>query len=295
MAKCPIYKIGGGIDIDGLTAAPSDVLASKTFMGDGNYEVQTGSMIERGTPNIVLPVNNSYKLPEGHYSGGKLYQSIPTLEEQMVELGPNPTTIQTKEKYMTGNVIVYPATNLTSSNIKKGVRIQVGNEIIEGSWEGYINTDPFTPFYYGSFNGIQSITAFKYMLYDSVGVVTLPKDRIQVYVKNNTYYTTIVFNEPIDITHKSRLTVRAEFTGDDLINGYAMLYRNRVTDYYYNNASSTNLKLNPALGEDLGSVSLRGNGGDYVINLSGKSGNVYVYLSFISPATTSNVYMVRFE
>lgn len=293
MAKCPIYKIGGGVDLDDLTAVPSDVISPNTFMGSGSYDEQSGSMIGHGNINYELPINANYQLPEGYYTGGKIYQDIITLGQQNIELGPNDTTIQTLGKYMTGNIIVYPASNLTSSNIKKGVKIQVGDQIIEGTWEGYINTDPFTPYFYGTFNGIQSITAFKYKLYDNPGTVSFNKDNIQVYVKNNLYYTAVVFDNPIDVTNKTKLTVRLQNSKSAIQS--ISLYRNKVTDYIFDNASSTNLKINPNLGTEIAGINTSGSGGDYIVNVANVTGNVYVYLFFINPVVTSNIYMVRFE
>lgn len=289
----PIIKVGGGPNISELTAGPGDVLAAEKFIGARSEDTQTGNIIQRGSPEYVLPINGVQKLPPGNYTGGNVKQSIETMAAQSVGPGARMITIPTAGKYMTGDITIRAVKNLSTSVVKKG---QYVGGVGPGTWEGYVNTDPFTPYFYGTFNGLQSITAFKYYLYKHVGEMTLNKDSIEVYVKNNFYLTTLVFNAPVDVTNKSRLTIRLDSTSPDGYNALQeiRLYRNLVTDYMVDDASSANQKPNPNLGAVIASKGTSG-GGDFVISLNGISGEVYVYLNFVWADSTTKLYMVKFE
>ena len=273
----PIRKVGGGPNISELTADPGDVLAAEKFIGTGSEEPQVGKIVQRGSPEYALPINGVQKLPPGNYTGGKVKQTIETMAAQSIGPGARMITIPTAGKYMTGDITIRAVKNLSTSVIKKG---QYVGGVGPGTWEGYVNKDPKVPYYYGAFNGIQSITAFKHLLWDNVGTVSLERDHIKVYVRNNTYYTAVVFNEPIDLTNLNRLIVRLEYSGSALDN--IELFRNKVTDYIFDNEKSSSLKTS-------------GTGGDYTLNLSSVSGTAYLYLLFISPAVTSKIRMVKFE
>lgn len=286
----PIIKVGGGPNISELTAGPGDVVAAEKFIGAGSEETQAGNIIQRGSPEYVLPINGVQKLPPGNYTGGKVKQSIETMAAQSVGPGARMITIPTAGKYMTGDITIRAVKNLSTSVIKKG---QYVGGVGPGTWEGYVNKDPKVPYYYGAFNGIQSITAFKHLLWDNVGAVSLERDHIKVYVRNNTYYTAVVFNEPIDLTNLNRLIVRLEYSGSALDN--IELFRNKITNYIFDNEKSSSLKRNPNLGDKVAGMNTSGTGGDYTLNLSSVSGTAYLYLLFISPAVTSKIRMVKFE
>ena len=174
LAKLFIYKIGGGIDVDELTAKPSDVRASKTFIGQGSEEKQTGSIVERNSPTLALPINGTVTIPEGYYTGGKVTQDIPTLGKQTVNPGKNAVTVNTSGKYMTGDIVVSPIKNLTPSVIKKGEYVA---NVGPGTYEGYINDDPYTPYYYGTFGPGYTITGLKYKVLTNQGDISLNKDK----------------------------------------------------------------------------------------------------------------------
>lgn len=290
MAKLPIHKVGGAVDTSELTAVPGDALSDESFIGSGSDEPQEGNVIRRGSPTYTLPINGTQQLQPGQYTGGTITQSIPTMGAQSIGPGARMITLNTAGKYMTGDITIRPIYNLSTSVIKKGEYVAgVG----PGTWEGYVNTDPKMPYYYGAFNGIQSITSFKYKLYDNAGVVTLEKDNIKVNVSNNFHDTAIVFNVPIDLTNLSRLIVRLQNTKSSIHS--ISLYRNFVSNYIYDNAQSTNLKKNPDLGEQVAGANAIGTGGDYTVNLSGVTGYAYLYLFILAPAVTTNIYMVKFE
>lgn len=290
MAKLPIHKVGGAVDTSELTAIPGDVLSNEVFIGSGSDDPQQGTIIRRGSPSYSLPINGSQQLQAGQYTGGTVTQSIPTMGAQSIGPGAQMITLPTAGKYMTGNITVRPVYNLSTSVIKK---YEYVGGVGPGTWEGYVNTDPKVPYYYGAFNGIQSITSFKYMLYDDPGVVTLQKDNIQAYVSNNFHYTAIVFNVAVNLTSMARVIVRLQNTNSAIHS--ISLYRNLVTNYIYDNAQSSNLILNPNIGSHVTGMNTSGTGGDYTISLSGFGGNAYLYLFMLAPAVTTNIFMVRFE
>lgn len=285
----PIIKVGGGPNISELTASSGDVLSEEKFIGAGGEEMQMGNIVRRGSPEYTLGINGTQKLPAGYYTGGHVKQNIETMGAASYGPGARMITIPTAGKYMTGDITIRAVKNLSTSVIKKG---QYVGGVGPGTWEGYVNKDPKVPYYYGAFNGIQSITVFKYKRYDNVGDVSLERDYINVYVKNNTYYTAIVFNEPIDLTNLSRLIVRLEYSKSS-IDGIS-LYRNKVTDYMYDNAQSTKLVLNPNIGDKVAGMSTSGSGGDFTLNLAAATGKAYLYLLF-SNANTAKIRMVKFE
>ena len=134
MAEGILLRSGGG-SFSGLTAVPADVLDNKTFMGSGSDSVQEGTMAERGAVSYSLPANGEYEIQPGHYNSIDISQSIAT--QGTLTYDPSPSNTQTANvtgKYMTGDVIVNPISNLSPGNIKKGVTI--GG--VTGTWEGYL-------------------------------------------------------------------------------------------------------------------------------------------------------------
>ena len=134
MAEGILLRSGGG-SLSGLNAVPSDVLDDETFMSSESEEVQVGTMAERGTVSYSLPANGEYEIQPGHYNSISVSQNIAT--QGTLTFDPSPTNTQTANvtgKYMTGDVIVNPISNLSPGNIKKGVTI--GG--VTGTWEGYL-------------------------------------------------------------------------------------------------------------------------------------------------------------
>lgn len=288
MAELPIHKIGGGADTSELTAVTGDVLAPETFLGSGSDENQQGSIVLRGSPAYSIPINGSQSLPAGYYSGGNVSQSVPTMGAQSIGPGAQMITIPTAGKYMTGNITIRTTYNLIPSLIKKSVT--VGGVV--GNFEGYVITDPRTLYKYGTFNGIQTITAFKYNSGGEVGVVSLERDNIKVTVSTNFRQTAIVFDSPINFDQLSTLMVRYDAsliqagTGSTTLGLY--VYRNKVTDYVWSSPS-----FNPNLGGSaLASATSFGTGGDLTASVSGVTGNAYVYLMLTGAGAIYNIKMV---
>ena len=134
MAEGILLRSGGG-SLFGLNAIPADVLDGKTFVSSASEETQEGTMTERGTVSYSLPANGEYEIQPGHYNSISVSQNIPT--QGTLTFNPSPSDTQTANvvgKYMTGDVIVNPISNLSPGNIKKGVTI--GG--VTGTWEGYL-------------------------------------------------------------------------------------------------------------------------------------------------------------
>ena len=67
---------GGGLDADGATAAPGDVVAPYTFIGAGSDELQTGE-VEDVTQDLTIPINGKVMIPAGFHDGtGKAKQNL---------------------------------------------------------------------------------------------------------------------------------------------------------------------------------------------------------------------------
>lgn len=291
MAVLPIHKIGGAVDTSELSAGPGDVLSPEKFIGSGSDENQQGNIPIRGVPSYTLPLNGSQSLPAGHYSGGSISQSIPTMGAQSVGPGSQMITIPTAGKYMTGNITIRTTKNLIPSVIKKDAI--VGG--VKGNFEGYVITDPKTLYKYGTFNGIQTITGFKRFSGGQMGSVDLERDNIKTTVLYNFRQVAIVFNAAIDFTNLSKLTIRhqSKIISDGSAAGMAFsIFRNRVTDYMYNDTVSN---PNPALGTKLLGNNMVGSGGDYTFNVASITGNAYLYLEYFYADSVTNVMLVSFE
>ena len=95
-------------DFDALTATPEMVLEKKKFIGpDGAISV--GTMPDRGSPTISLPLNGTASIPAGKYSGGKVTQNIPAMGGYTIYPTSKEQQIPTKGVYMGGNIIVPPS------------------------------------------------------------------------------------------------------------------------------------------------------------------------------------------
>lgn len=293
MGECLIKKTGSGVNTNDLTANRNDVLENKQYFGSGSDEIQTGTMRDRGALIYELPLNGRYKIPEGYYhDGAKVLQYIPTMGKQEIGPGAKQIVVATAGKYLTGDVIVKSVKNLIPSNIKKGVYV---GGVGPGTWEGFINNDPNTPYYYGSFNGIQTITLFRCVQEKSPGTLTLNKNNFLIYNADGGKSSTVVFNSPINLNNLRKLTVTAASSGSPATFD---LWRNRVTDYYKNNSNV----YNPGLGSRVNSTGSmdgyinQGSSGDFTMDVSSFSGSAYLYFNVSgSKGGSLTVYMVRFE
>ena len=291
MAILALRKTGGGADFDRLTAVPEDVAAGKKFLGAGSDETQEGTMPVQGSPSIILPANGSVTLSAGKYTGGQVSQQIETMGEQSIGPGAKQITINCAGKYMTGNIIVRATKNLTVSNIKK---TQYVGGVGPGVWEGYVNTDPFTPYLYGTFNGEQSITSFRGATrYQSKGSVSMAKDHIAM--SNGSMETcAYVFNAPVNVTNINSLML--EMSGVKALR--VIIARKRTTDYVYAGNLSEGYTLNTALGDVLLEDTIGGTGNwstQKTFNVSGITGNVYLYICSRTSESSANLYVARFN
>lgn len=134
MADAIVLRGGSGFDDSQLTATPDKVRNGKTFYGSGSDSIQTGTVTEIAAETVTLPLNGSYTIPQGIHSGnGKVVQSLQTSSGGTVYPTSEKQTVQTANKYMTGDVYVEPLIGLKPENIKKGVTI-LG---VTGTYEGY--------------------------------------------------------------------------------------------------------------------------------------------------------------
>jgi len=149
MAKLIIRKSGGApADVSGLTATPSDVEKGKVFYGSGSDKPQVGIVENRGVLRQSIGANGSYTFPPGIYeSGGYINQNIPVRDGFVINPTAGGSSAGVHGKYMTGNVVVNGVPNLSPENIRKGAFIGT----VAGTFEGYVNNSPLTPYWYGLF------------------------------------------------------------------------------------------------------------------------------------------------
>ena len=134
-------------DFDALTATPEMVLEKKKFIGpDGAISV--GTMPDRGSPTISLPLNGTASIPAGKYSGGKVTQNIPAMGGYTIYPTSKEQQIPTKGVYMGGNIIVPKLSNLVPENIKEGEYV---GGVGPGTWKGFVVNDPYTLYQRGPF------------------------------------------------------------------------------------------------------------------------------------------------
>lgn len=277
MGVCLIKKSGGAPDTRGITAVESDVLKGKTFLKvDGN--VGTGTMTDRGSPTYNLPINGSIVLPEGSYTGGTVKQNVPTFPGQTVYSGKNKVVVETSGKYATGNIYIPQIKGLTPAVIKKGMYVAgVG----PGTWEGYVNDDPDTPFFYGTFGPEYGAVELLGRYVSQKGFFMIYKDSIEM----STYATApaasetiaMVITKPINLSLYKTISIEAEYS-EGIITSALVCYlaRNFVQSWIYKiNGGETT--YNPDIGHIksfFGLISpLKG-----ICDVSGLSGNAYLYL-----------------
>lgn len=172
MAKCGITNIGGGggIGSDELTVTKDYVLSGLEYVGaDTDDEKGVGVMINNGTTaNQNINAGGSFLVKGGYHAqpftvnanslasqtsgtaasskilngetawvnGSKITGTITSMAGQTVSPTASQQTVASSGKYMTGNVVVNGVSNLTATNIKKGVN--VGGTL--GTFEGYVPT-----------------------------------------------------------------------------------------------------------------------------------------------------------
>ena len=308
MGEALIEKRGGELDISDLTAVPGDVVSGYTFIGSGSSNTQSGAIPEKGSPQYNLPINGEIVLPAGVYEGGNVTQNIPTLGEQSYNIGKNPIIVPTAEKYMTGNIKLMPITNLTPDVIKKGEYV---GGVGPGTWEGYVNDNPLSPYYNGTFYQGQSaeiLTGNPNETLDSrkgpyrgyLGTISFQRQTIRSnHPRDNQISTSgIVFNMPYNLSNLAGLAMDIQTVTSNESGGEVrmVLAQNKVTDWVRNYATS----YNPALGQvyaDIGiydeDVSSSTEVYDFVFS-SGAT-EAYLYVIYVSRyAQTRDTYYIEF-
>lgn len=134
MAECRIYN-GSAFNNETLTAKKKDVLPSYMFIGQESEKAASGEMIENGILQAELPINGTYKIPEGHADSVKVTQNIPTLGPQYIFPTISGLNAGVKGTYMTGDVVIAAIQGISPEVIKKGV--QIGP--YTGTFEGYVD------------------------------------------------------------------------------------------------------------------------------------------------------------
>ena len=157
--------VEGTLELSG-DAADSQVLAGKTYYNTNPKNKRSGTMTNNGAVSQTLNAGASYIIPSGYHNGSgkvtanslssqtsasaavghilsgqtawvngnKITGNIASMEGQTINPSTSPQTVSSSSKYMTGNVVVNPVSNLSSGNIKKGT--VVGG--VTGTFEGYV-------------------------------------------------------------------------------------------------------------------------------------------------------------
>lgn len=140
MAKLPLFFKGNSVDYTNLTATESKVRQGKRFIGQGSDDIRTGTVPEHEQTSYSLPINGTYNIPAGIHNGADtVSQEIPTMEGQYVTPGAGTTVIKCAGKYMTGDIVVYAAENLSPDVIKFGVTVGEGEGAVVGNYQGFVD------------------------------------------------------------------------------------------------------------------------------------------------------------
>lgn len=193
-------------NFDNLTAVAADGLSGKSFVGQ-NGVTHNGNIVDRGSPTHSLPVNGSITLSAGKYSGGTVKQNLITMNGYTVRPGSKNITVPTKDRYMTGNIVISSLPNLKPENIKEGEYV---GGVGPGTWKGYVVTDPYTLYHRGAFGPGQNAQIINGLENDYPFLLTLEERDLFIHfdiIGNHVAaYSFLMFN-PIDITQKNTLKI----------------------------------------------------------------------------------------
>ena len=185
-------------DFDALTATSEMVLEKKKFIGpDGAISV--GTMPDRGSPTISLPLNGTASIPAGKYSGGKVTQNIPAMGDYTIYPTSKEQQIPTKGVYMGGNIIVPKLSNLVPENIKEGEYV---GGVGPGTWKGFVVNDPYTLYYRGTFGPGQSV-----VLSNEDKTPNFTYEDRDLWMQYSILWAAIIFNLPVNITGKNLMKI----------------------------------------------------------------------------------------
>lgn len=190
MAEGFILKSGSSGDLDQISATSSDIRKGKVGV-NGDGDAIAGTLETRSAINKSLNAGESISIPAGIYTdgkvtansltsqtsgtataayissgktawvnGSKITGSLATQGGSTTTPGTSNKTIVTASKHVTGNIVVAGSSNLTASNIKKGVNI-FG---ITGTFEGYVasTNDIFNKGSWGSGWSINNFVATQF-------------------------------------------------------------------------------------------------------------------------------------
>lgn len=203
-------------NFDNLTAVAADGLSGKSFVGK-NGATYNGNIVDRGSPTHSLPVNGYITLSAGKYSGGTVKQNLITMNGYTVHPGSKNITVPTKDRYMTGNIVISSLPNLKPENIKEGEYV---GGVGPGTWKGYVVTDPYTIYERGTFGPGQVLDGY-YKDYPNGGALSgIEYEERYIYIKPNSYdYNVFLVSNAIDITSKEKLIIKySAFKGQNFIN-----------------------------------------------------------------------------
>lgn len=134
------FRGGNSVDTYSLTATPDKVKSGKVFIGRGDGDKQTGTMPLIPSVAKTMNINETYSIVPGYHNGeDKFSQNITTLGQQNISPSINMQTIDTKNKYMTGNVIIQGIQGLSPEVIKDGITIGSGNNSVTGTFQGFVD------------------------------------------------------------------------------------------------------------------------------------------------------------
>jgi hypothetical protein len=135
------FKGGGSPSEEGLTAKPQYVREGKTFIGAGSDDPQTGTGKVYTDVNKSLAANGSLTLPAGFYDGdeNKVTQKLTTQDATTITPTADGQTVNTKNKYYTGDITVAAVSNFRPEVIKYGVTVGEGDNAITGTWQGFVD------------------------------------------------------------------------------------------------------------------------------------------------------------
>lgn len=135
MAEALLLKSGTGFDDTELSAKPENVRIGKKFLGNGNDDVQTGSVPVIAKITKGMGINESYNIPAGIHGGEDTFSQSGIV----VEDGPivDPTaggqTLPVAGHVLITDTVIRNIENLRPEVIKSGIHIAD----ILGSYEGF--------------------------------------------------------------------------------------------------------------------------------------------------------------
>lgn len=255
MAECLIERKGGSVDVDGLTATTNDVAEGETFYGQGSDDAQTGTLKKYENEKKCLEVNGVYTIPPGIYIGNENYidQDIPVKDGFTINPIAEGSAAGIYGHYINDDIIINGIPNFFPENLRNGA--MVGNLI--GTWQGYVNNDVLTPYWYGVFapgqygnlianRFIEGVSQPDFAYWNNPDKDTGGES---IYFGSKAQsaptYPAIVFDTPIEMQGVKSITVMYKLPAHSA-NNYTRLV---VAEKYHYKISSGNWNIVPELGQ----------------------------------------------